>query len=271
MITQSLLKLMPEGAPIASTPILPFETQASLERLARAEFKAAFFALTRHYRPQENRFYCASTSAIIVMNALRAHGHSPVQAPLDLTKYDASDPNRVPPYIPIIQGSPLSPVFQRYSEATFFNARTDRVKTKDEVYGFNPTREAGIHLTELFAMLLQHQFDTAVRYVEEAATADRVAQMANEMKHALGTPGEYVIVNYHRGKVHQNGRGHFSPVGAYDETSGSFLVLDVNPHVHGWCWINEFSLYQAMQPTDTDPPRGYLFIREGISFRNKPT
>jgi len=36
-------------------------------------------------------------------------------------------------------------------------------------------------------------------------------------------------VNYKRSAIGQKGGGHISPLGAYDEISDSFLVLDVNP------------------------------------------
>jgi len=40
---------------------------------------------------------------------------------------------------------------------------------------------------------------------------------------------DLAIVNYKRSAIGQKGGGHISPLGAYDEISDSFLVLDVNP------------------------------------------
>jgi hypothetical protein len=57
--------------------------------------------------------------------------------------------------------------------------------------------------------------------------------------------------------------GHLSPVGAYDERSDSFLILDVNPSISHWGWVKADALLKAMRTLDTIENRGYLIVSEG--------
>ena len=70
-------------------------------------------------------------------------------------------------------------------------------------------------------------------------------------------------MNYYRPALGQDGGGHISPLGAYDEESDSFLILDVNPNGHSWVWAPAAALFQAMRTRDTVENRGYLLVREG--------
>lgn len=84
-----------------------------------------------------------------------------------------------------------------------------------------------------------------------------------ELAENLATAGDYVIVNYFRPVLGQEGGGHISPLGAYDEASDSFLILDVNPNGHSWVWAPAAALIHAMRTPDTTENRGYLLVREG--------
>ena len=72
-----------------------------------------------------------------------------------------------------------------------------------------------------------------------------------------------MIVNYNRSALGQTGGGHISPLGAFDETSDSFLVMDVNPTNHPWVWVPASALFAAMATKDTAENRGYLLVSEG--------
>ena len=52
------------------------------------------------------------------------------------------------------------------------------------------------------------------------------------------------------------------PLGAYDETSDSFLIMDVNPNRAPWVWVGAGDLIRAMRTFDTVENRGYLLISE---------
>ena len=54
-----------------------------------------------------------------------------------------------------------------------------------------------------------------------------------------------------------------TPLGAYDEATRSFLVLDVNPGRAEWTWVPAPLLIKALRTRDTDENRGYLLVTEG--------
>lgn len=58
----------------------------------------------------------------------------------------------------------------------------------------------------------------------------------------------------------QKGGGHISPIGAYDQQSDSFLIMDVNPNKAPWVWVKSRDLISAMRTFDTVENRGYLLI-----------
>ena len=249
---------------------LSFQSQESLDRLARSKHKIAFLALANHFKPQENRFFCGITTAVILLNALRSNPGSEVVRPLDLSKYDAKDPTVFPAFIPHLVGSPLVPVFERYTETSFFNSKTDLIKTKEEVYGFPPTQsngkpgvaQPGVTLEDVHRMLLAHDIDSQLRHLGESLSK---LEIVDEIKKALATEGKFILVNYFRLALGQGARrGHFSPLGAYDEDSDSFLVMDVTPNVHGWVWAKSIDLLRAMDlQSGENIRRGYLVVQEG--------
>jgi hypothetical protein len=64
-----------------------------------------------------------------------------------------------------------------------------------------------------------------------------------------------VIVNYDRAVLGQNGSGHVSPIGAYDEETDSVLVLDVARYKYPPVWVPFSTMFDAMQSVDTGSNR----------------
>ena len=98
-----------------------------------------------------------------------------------------------------------------------------------------------------------------VRVVDGKADAEAIRR---EIARNLASPDDYVLVNYTRKALGQTGGGHISPLGAYDEASDSFLVMDVNPNRAPWVWVESADLIRAMRTFDTVENRGYLLISE---------
>ena len=88
------------------------------------------------------------------------------------------------------------------------------------------------------------------------------ATIRREIVNNLATGEDFVLVNYARRVLGQRGGGHISPVGAYDERSDSFLIMDVNPNRAPWVWVRSDDLIAAMRTFDTVENRGYLLISE---------
>ena len=143
---------------------------------------------------------------------------------------------------------------------------SDRTKTTAEVLG-KPIRigermakDYGLQLRQLAQALASHGVSVTVRVVDDDAPVDAIRR---ELAENLAARDDYVLVNYARKALGQTGGGHISPLGAYDEASDSFLVMDVNPNRAPWVWVEAADLVGAMRTFDTVENRGYLLISEG--------
>ncbi len=101
-------------------------TPEAAKRLDRAAAKADFHLLANHQEAQANKFFCGPASAVMVLNALRGPG-SPVKKPTDATLF-SGDKKWFP-------APDFNPLFERYTQLTFFNADTDLIKTLSATFG----------------------------------------------------------------------------------------------------------------------------------------
>lgn len=77
------------------------------------------------------------------------------------------------------------------------------------------------------------------------------------------TPGDFLVVNYLRSGVGQEGGGHFSPIGAYDAATDRVLILDVATLRYPPVWAPLTDLFAAMDTTDPESglTRGWIEVR----------
>ena len=75
-------------------------------------------------------------------------------------------------------------------------------------------------------------------------------------------PTSFLIASYTRKVIGQTGTGHFSPIGAYDESTDLVLVLDTARFKYGPHWIPLQLMFEALQPLDPDTgkSRGYMVL-----------
>jgi hypothetical protein len=207
------------------------------------------------FESQQNMGYCGPATATIVLNTLRIDNPR-VTKPRDESLFPAEFRKRLPPG--------LEPVFSRYTQSTFFDARTESVKPRDRFFGGAPAAgkkpSPGLQIRELHEIFKAHGLASDLRIVDDKVTD---AMVREELSRNLATPGDYVVVNYLRAALQQRGGGHISPVGAYDQKSDSFLILDVNPTAQKWVWLPTSDLVKAMRTLDATENRGYLLVREG--------
>jgi hypothetical protein len=81
----------------------------------------------------------------------------------------------------------------------------------------------------------------------------------------LAEPSTFLIVNYDRATLEQEGAGHISPVGAYSPETDRILVLDVAAYKYPYTWIPASKLWNAVNTIDPDSgqTRGYLLVTAG--------
>eukprot|EP00437_Effrenium_voratum_P005223 CAMPEP_0181436200 /NCGR_PEP_ID=MMETSP1110-20121109/20726_1 /TAXON_ID=174948 /ORGANISM="Symbiodinium sp., Strain CCMP421" /LENGTH=182 /DNA_ID=CAMNT_0023559759 /DNA_START=195 /DNA_END=743 /DNA_ORIENTATION=+ len=93
------------------------------------------------------------------------------------------------------------------------------------------------------------------------ASASSPAEFRNVLIEAF-SHGRFVTTNFDRKKMNQEGFGHHSPIGAYDEDSDRVLVLDVARYKYPPWWADLNDMFAAMQSsapfTNFTTPRGYI-------------
>jgi hypothetical protein len=231
-----------------------FSSDESMQRLARSAYKRDFFKLSNHFEGQQNLGMCGPTSAVIVLNALRAEKDA-ASKPIDLSLFPQEFAAGLPPG--------LDPVFHRYSQGMFFkDERITKVKKRETFYGQpgeDGKRDPGMQLRQLHDIFLGLGVKSEIHVVDDSAADDAIRQALREN---MGRVDDYVIINYHRPVLDQPGGGHISPLAAYDEESDSFLILDVNPNGKTWVWVRTDKLIAAMRSFDTIENRGFLLLHD---------
>jgi hypothetical protein len=242
-----LLALPALAAP--ATNLLDFGSEAGMARLAEAGMKADFAALANHFEAQSNALFCGPTTATIVLNALQARLPG---LPRDRSRLRPEDHDHLPP------GADIS--LPRYTQDMVIERGAKpraRVLGGVSVDGCAPRRDPGYQLRQLDELLRANGAKTTLVVVDDAMPD---AQIREALRRNLGQAHDYVVVNYLRSAAGQPGGGHISPLGAYDEASDSFLVMDVNPAAYGWVWMPAPALIRGMRSFDTHENRGYILV-----------
>lgn len=124
----------------------------------------------------------------------------------------------------------------------------------------------GLTLEQSAKLLTCHVSDEWVVNVQEADAGLSLSNMQYELKAALIDPDARVMINYDRKELGQLGGGHFSPLGAYDTSTDSFLIMDVAKYKYPPVWVGSDTLFSAMATVDKcgtwDYPKGQEQIKD---------
>ncbi len=234
------------------TSLVEWSSGESLERLSRSSHKADFFPLSNHFISQDNSIFCGPVSSAIVLNALRLGKREGL--PKDRSSIAEDEMAWL--------WQDADPFYGKYTPNTVLSERT---KTRLEVLGKpilidgEAKRDYGLQLRQLAQVLRSHDLEVVTRVVDPGADASEIRR---EIAANLAAGEDFVLVNYARKALGQPGGGHISPLGAYDASSDSFLVMDVNPNRAPWVWVAAEDLIAAMQTFDTVENRGYLLVSD---------
>ncbi|MES2906686.1 MAG: phytochelatin synthase family protein [Pseudomonadota bacterium] len=232
--------------------LVPWDSDESATMLARSKHKADFFSLANNFVSQDNAMFCGPATATIVLNALKLGKKDDL--PVDKSSI-ASDEGQ---YLP----KDYNPYFNKYTQQNVFS---DGAKTKLQVLGkpvaVNGTEKSdgGIQLRQFATLLAGNGTDVELHVVADDLPESGIK---TDMIKNLSTKGDFVIVNFARKALGQQGGGHISPIAAYDEQSDSFLMMDVNPNRASWVWVKSKDLIASMRTFDTVENRGYLLVSE---------
>jgi len=262
-LVSPLTALAKDATAPAPTALVSFSEPESMKRLERSKHKVDFFHLANQFESQGNKAFCGPTSSVIVLNAVRM-GNDAVSKPQDPSLVSAEDRKVLPPG--------FDPLFHRYTQNNFFDEKVQEVKTRSEVFGLprgeGAKSDGGIQLRQLAGMLAAQGLDVKLRVLDDSL---KDTTLREELTRNLKTEGDYVIVNYFRPVLKQQGGGHISPLAAYDAKSDSFLVMDVNATDQRWVWVKAPLLFASMRTTDTQENRGYLLVKEGKPAQARDT
>jgi hypothetical protein len=233
----------------APAALVLFASDEGLARLGRSGAKVDFAALANQFEAQYNGAFCGPTSAAIVLNTVKSRSADLTRDHTRLRKEDVQ-------FMPA-GADPIVPRFTQDSVIDRGPKTRAQVLGEPIIIGSKQVRDFGYQLRQFDAMLRANGLITTVVVVDDARS--EVAIRA-DLQGNLARGGDYVIVNYRREAVGQQGGGHISPLGAYDAVSDSFLVLDVNPAAAGWVWMPAATLVRGMRTFDTVENRGYVLV-----------
>ena len=104
------------------------------------------------------------------------------------------------------------------------------------------------------------------------AAQSSLESFRNTARATLAEPSTFLIVNYDRATLEQEGAGHISPVGAYSPETDRMLVLDVAAYKYPYTWVPASKLWNALNTIDPDSgqTRGYLLVTAGGTQQSAP-
>ncbi len=157
-----------------------------------------------------------------------------------------------------------------FYQNSFLNEHTEKIKKREVFYGKfidnkNQQRDGGLKLDQFASLLNHYGLMTQVFHVD---TLTELNAWKSVLVDSLKDQESFIVINFDRKLVGQNGGGHISPLVAYDSPTDSFLVLDVNPTASEWFWVSSDALFRAMNTLDDNAYRG--FVRVSKSQFEKP-
>jgi hypothetical protein len=214
-----------ESEQTSAKPWLAWDTPEGKTRLERTEIKAPLLNLLRYYETQSNLNFCGVATAVVALNALG------VERPV----------------------SEIYGPYQIYNQTEIFTGKTGEVISENEV------KRNGISLSKMRELF--RAIDVPFESFEAVHTSPE--QLRQVLIESLKDPKKIAIVLYARSIVEQDGKGHWSPIAAYDEESDSFLLMDVAKYKYPPSWIQADALIQAMKTKDIiGRPRGLMILQK---------
>jgi len=234
--------------PAVAQGLVAFASDDGLARLARSPAKVDFPVLANQFEAQTNFLFCGPTTAAIVLNTMRARSSD---LPRDSSRLRAEDLRHIP--------GAADPTIPRFTQDNVIKGPKTRAQVMGEPMTINgkQVRDFGYQARQLDALFKAHALRTRLVIVDDKKSEQGIR---TDLVENLKRRGDYVVVNYWREAVGQQGGGHISPLAAYDPESDSFLVLDVNPTSAGWVWMPTTNLVKGMRTFDRVENRGYIHV-----------
>lgn len=174
-----------------------------------SQHKQAYWKLSEHFVGEAYGTYCGIASAVMLLNSLD------IDPPQD----------------------PDHPGFYQWTQKNILNRHVK------QVIPIKQLNQYGLSLRQEALLLAQFPLDVNYYYGYEIKL-NSFRQLAIK---AVSSYNQGIIVHFSRPSLHQAGRGHFSPLAAYDQNSDRFLLMDVAPYKYPPVWVKTKELWQAMR------------------------
>ena len=210
----------------AEPALIYWNSDAGKVLRARIRADADYWQLSPWFAEQINQTYCSVASAITVLNAL------PIRKPVD------------PIYAPNAY----------FTQSNYFTPEVAKVVSPQTVLAQGMTRD------EMVQTLVRQ----GVKAVSIAGDSIDDKGLRTLLQKAMGDDGQFVLVNYLRTAVGQEGGGHWSVLAAYDVQSDRVLILDVAKYMYAPAWVGIDTLQKAIATVDTtsNKSRGLVVVSE---------
>ena len=226
LILLAVLLSVPLVLEAAEPALIYWNSDAGKILRARIPADADYWQLSPWFAEQINQTYCSVASAITVLNAL------PIKKPVD------------PIYAPNAY----------FTQSNYFTPEVAKVISPQTVLAQGMTRD------EMVQTLVRQ----GVKAVSIAGDSIDDKALRTLLQKELGDDGQFVLVNYLRTAVGQEGGGHWSVLAAYDAQSDRVLILDVAKYMYAPAWVGIDTLQKAIATIDTtsNKARGLVVVSE---------
>jgi hypothetical protein len=212
----------PEPRPLPlPAHLIALPSPEGVELLATSRLAGDYLRLMPHYETQHTPKLCGPATVAICLNAL----HLPAPAGAGAVR-------------------------PRFTQDNVFTPRAEAVRSRAKV------EREGMGLAVFGEFVAAHGGQVEVRFAEETS----LGAFRDEALEVLADGRRHLAVNYFRPALVQVGKGHTSPVAAYDEESDRFLVLDVARVRYPPVWVRAADLFAAMNTRAGVSTRGFAIV-----------
>ena len=204
--------------------VVDWNSPAGKTLRARIPADADYWQLSTTFVTQSTQTYCSVASAVTVLNAM------PVRKPVD------------PVYAP----------YPYFTQSNYFTPDVIKVISPQTVLAMGMTRK------QMAETLMLH----GVNVKNIAGDTLNDERLRSLLRKTLGDDGQFVLVNYWRSSLGQEGGGHWSVLAAFDAQSDRVLILDVARYKYAPVWVGISTLRQAIATIDTtsNESRGLVIV-----------
>ncbi len=210
--------------------LIVLDSTVGEQMLFSSQARRDYLPLSLEFVTQDNLAYCGVATLVMVLNALK------IEAPIAANHHI---PGRVS--------------YRFFTQENVFENELTHEVIKPELIA-----KQGMTLKELAGLFKSYPVVVETFHGEEVSL-EKFRQLAIQN---LQQADNFIVVNYLRRSLGQEGGGHISPVAAYDEQSDRFLILDVARYRYSPIWVKAETLWSAMKTVDSTSgqTRGFILV-----------